>query len=119
MYKQSTIFRRKILLFMVSENHIAVEAVQMSHKVVRASKFRNVFGTAWKKERCFTNIRVSKSTWDSTFCSVNPKFLAVIVESAGGGAFIVIKLSSQVCKKQFPRNAMYIKGTVYVWCQHF
>lgn len=34
--------------------------------------------------------RVSKSSWDSTFCSVNQKFLAVITESAGGGAFVVL-----------------------------
>ena len=34
--------------------------------------------------------RVSKASWDSTFCSVNPKFLAIIVESGGGGAFLVL-----------------------------
>lgn len=38
-------------------------------------------------------LRVSKSSWDSTFCSVNPKFLAVITESAGGGAFIVLPIN--------------------------
>jgi coronin-1B/1C/6 len=37
--------------------------------------------------------RVSKSSWDSTFCAVNPKFLAVIVESGGGGAFLVLPIS--------------------------
>ena len=64
----------------------------MSFKQVRPSKFRNVFGTAWKREQCYDNIRVSKYSWDSTFCSVNPKFIAVITESAGGGAFIVLPL---------------------------
>ena len=34
--------------------------------------------------------RVSKSSWDSTFCAVNPKFVAVIVESGGGGAFLIL-----------------------------
>ena len=46
-----------------------------------------------KREQCYDNIRVSKSSWDSTFCAVNPKFLAVIVESGGGGAFLVMPLS--------------------------
>jgi coronin-1B/1C/6 len=49
-----------------------------------------VYGQAAKREQCYDNIRVSKSSWDSTFCAVNPKFLAIIVESAGGGAFIVL-----------------------------
>lgn len=62
----------------------------MSFRVVRSSKFRHVYGTALKREQCFDNIRVSKSSWDSTFCAVNPKFVAIIVESAGGGAFIVL-----------------------------
>lgn len=64
----------------------------MSFKV-RSSKFRHVYGTALKREYCYDNIRVSKSSWDSTFCAVNPKFVACIVESAGGGAFIVLPLS--------------------------
>lgn len=62
----------------------------MSFRIVRSSKFRHVYGTALKREQCYDNIRVSKSSWDSTFCAVNPKFLAIIVESAGGGAFIVL-----------------------------
>ncbi|XP_063832826.1 uncharacterized protein LOC135082011 isoform X1 [Ostrinia nubilalis] len=62
----------------------------MSFRVVRSSKFRHVYGQALKREQCYDNIRVSKSSWDSTFCAVNPKFLAIIVESAGGGAFIVL-----------------------------
>lgn len=57
---------------------------------VRSSKFRHVYGQGLKREQCYDNIRVSKSSWDSTFCAVNPKFLAIIVESAGGGAFIVL-----------------------------
>ncbi|KAG8232728.1 hypothetical protein J437_LFUL013321 [Ladona fulva] len=66
---------------------------QMSFRVVRSSKFRHVYGSALKREQCYDNIRVSKSSWDSTFCAVNPKFLAIIVESAGGGAFIVLPLN--------------------------
>jgi coronin-1B/1C/6 len=65
----------------------------MSFRVVRSSKYRHVYGTAYKREQCYDNIRVSKSSWDSTFCTVNVKFVAIIVESGGGGAFIVVQLS--------------------------
>ncbi|XP_047537923.1 coronin-6 isoform X1 [Vanessa atalanta] len=67
-----------------------LQPAKMSFRVVRSSKFRHVYGQALKREQCYDNIRVSKSSWDSTFCAVNPKFLAIIVESAGGGAFIVL-----------------------------
>lgn len=60
---------------------------------MRQSKFRHVFGQAAKPEQSYDDIRVSKVTWDSSFCAVNPKFLAVIVESSGGGAFLVLPLS--------------------------
>jgi len=62
----------------------------MSFRVVRQSKFRHIFGANLKRDQCFDNIRVSKSSWDSTFCAVNPKFVAVIVESGGGGAFLIL-----------------------------
>ena len=62
----------------------------MSFRVVRQSKFRHIFGANMKREQCYDNIRVSKSSWDSTFCAVNPKFIAIIVESGGGGAFLVL-----------------------------
>lgn len=65
----------------------------MSYRQVRPSKFRNVFGSAWKREQCYDSIRISKFPCDSTFCSVNPKFLAVATESAGGGAFVVLPLN--------------------------
>lgn len=65
----------------------------MSRSIVRQSKFRHVFGQAAKAEQSYDDIRVSKVTWDSSFCAVNPKFLAVIVESSGGGAFLVLPLS--------------------------
>lgn len=60
---------------------------------MRQSKFRHVFGQAAKAEQSYDDIRVSKVTWDSSFCAINPKFLAVIVESSGGGAFLVLPLS--------------------------
>lgn len=64
----------------------------MSVRVVRNSKFRHVFGTGLRKEQCYDNIRITKNSWDSNFCAVNPKFLAIVTEAAGGGAFLVLPL---------------------------
>ena len=65
----------------------------MSFRVVRQSKFRHVFGANNKREQCYDNIRITRASWDSTFCCVNPKFIACIVESGGGGAFLVMPLT--------------------------
>lgn len=69
------------------------QVLTMSRKVVRTSKFRHVFGQAVKADQCYDDIRISQMTWDSNFCTVNPKFVAMIVDSSGGGAFIVLPLS--------------------------
>jgi len=61
-------------------------------RVVRQSKFRHVFGQAAKNDQCYDDIRVSRVTWDSSFCAVNPKFVALIIEASGGGAFLVLPL---------------------------
>lgn len=59
---------------------------------VRKSHFRHVFGTAAKKDHCYAEgVRISKNSVESPYCAVNPKFLAIIVASAGGGAFLVLK----------------------------
>ncbi|EEB13724.1 Coronin-6, putative [Pediculus humanus corporis] len=92
----------------------------MSFRVVRSSKFRHVYGSALKREQCYDNIRVSKSSWDSTFCCVNPKFLAIIVESAGGGAFIVLPLNKVGrIAADYPLVGGH-KGPVLdiAWCPH-
>lgn len=66
----------------------------MSVRVVRQSKFRHVFGQAGKKEQWYDGMRITRSNWEgSTYCAVNTKYLAIIVESAGGGAFIVLPIS--------------------------
>ncbi|CAG07210.1 unnamed protein product, partial [Tetraodon nigroviridis] len=65
----------------------------MSRSFVRNSKFRHVFGQASKADQCYDDIRISQMTWDSNFCSVNPKFVAMIVDASGGGAFMVLPLS--------------------------
>jgi len=60
--------------------------------IVRFSKFRHVFGTAAKPEDQYSDIKVTRTSWDSNFCSVNPKFVAIVVEGAGGGPFLVLPL---------------------------
>lgn len=64
----------------------------MMRRVVRQSKFRHVFGQAVRNDQCYDDIRVSRVTWDSSFCAVNPKFIAIIIDASGGGAFIVLPL---------------------------
>ncbi|KAL0267241.1 UNVERIFIED_CONTAM: hypothetical protein PYX00_009575 [Menopon gallinae] len=69
----------------------------MSFRVVRSSKFRHVYGSA-----------------------LNPKFLAIIVESAGGGAFIVLPLNKV---GRIPADYPLVgghKGPVLdiAWCPH-
>lgn len=64
----------------------------MLRRVVRQSKFRHVFGQAVRNDQCYDDIRVSRVTWDSSFCAVNPKFVAIIIEASGGGAFLVLPL---------------------------
>ena len=59
---------------------------------IKTAKFRHVFGQSTRKDGCYENIRITKNAHDSNFCAVNPKFLAVVLESVGGGAFLVLPL---------------------------
>ena len=61
---------------------------------MRTSKFRHVYGSPAKKEHCFEGVRITKNAHDGSFCAVNPKFLAIVTESAGGGTFVVIQLEN-------------------------
>lgn len=60
---------------------------------VRSSKFRHVYGSPAKRERCYDNVKITKNAHDSHFCAVNPKFVAVVTEVAGGGAFLVLPIN--------------------------
>ncbi|KAG1654186.1 Coronin-1C [Nymphon striatum] len=64
----------------------------MSFRVVRSSKFRHVYGQPAKREQCYDNIRITKNSWDSSLSAVNPKFIAIITEAAGGGSFLVLPI---------------------------
>lgn len=66
-------------------------------KFVRSSKFRHVFGQAAKKDHCYEGFAVSRNAVESPFCAVNPKFIAIILSSAGGGAFLVLKHDEVGC----------------------
>lgn len=65
---------------------------QLWFKGVRSSKFRHVYGEPAKRDQCYDNIPITKNAHDSQFCAVNSKFIAIVTEVAGGGAFIVIPI---------------------------
>ncbi|NXE01664.1 COR1B protein, partial [Chaetorhynchus papuensis] len=89
-------------------------------KVVRQSKFRHVFGQAVKNDQCYDDIRVSRVTWDSTFCAVNPSFVAIIVEASGGGAFLVLPLhKTGRIDKSYPTVCGHTGPVLDIdWCPH-
>ncbi|KAH3687595.1 hypothetical protein WICPIJ_001405 [Wickerhamomyces pijperi] len=64
-----------------------------SGRFVRASKYRHVYGSAYKKELQYDNIRITKNAWDSNILQTNGKYISVNWNSSGGGAFAVIPVS--------------------------
>uniref|UniRef100_A0A3Q2CSY9 Coronin n=1 Tax=Cyprinodon variegatus TaxID=28743 RepID=A0A3Q2CSY9_CYPVA len=58
----------------------------------RSSKFRHVFGKAATKENCYDGVPITRSVQDNHFCAVNPRFIAIITECVGGGAFLVLSV---------------------------
>ncbi|KAM4808719.1 coronin-2A [Rhinophrynus dorsalis] len=58
----------------------------------RISKYRHVFGKPANKENCYDCVPITRSVHDNHFCAVNPNFIAVVTECAGGGAFLVIPI---------------------------
>jgi coronin-1B/1C/6 len=80
----------------------------------------HVFGQASKKSDCYDNIRITKSAWDSTFCAVNPKFVAIITESAGGGAFLVLPLEKVGrIDREIPLVSGHKAAVLDIaWCPH-
>ncbi|WEW56996.1 Coronin-like protein crn1 [Emydomyces testavorans] len=79
----------------------------MASRFVRASKYRHVFGRSTRKEQCYDNLRISTNAWDTNLVKpspstavtcglidpqVNPEYLSVNWETAGGGAFAVIPI---------------------------
>uniref|UniRef100_A0AAQ6ADZ5 Coronin n=1 Tax=Amphiprion ocellaris TaxID=80972 RepID=A0AAQ6ADZ5_AMPOC len=89
-------------------------------RVVRQSKFRHVFGQVVKNDQCYDDIRVSRVTWDSAFCAVNPKFVAIIIEASGGGAFLVLPLhKTGRIDKSYPTVCGHTGPVLDIdWCPH-
>ncbi|KAK8394547.1 hypothetical protein O3P69_006598 [Scylla paramamosain] len=65
---------------------------QNTFRGIRSSKFRHVYGKGARKENCYENVLITQKAHDTAACAVNPKFVAIAVEVAGGGAFIVLPL---------------------------
>jgi len=57
------------------------------------SRFRHVYGSAASRDQCYDGVRVSTGGGqDASLCAVNRRFLAIVVQSSGGGVFVVIPL---------------------------
>ena len=66
---------------------------------MRQSKFRHVYCKPVKHEQCISDVRITEITWDSLFCAVNPKFIAIITKGSGGPFQVipVTKVSFKRC----------------------
>ncbi|XP_055087625.1 uncharacterized protein LOC117392154 [Periophthalmus magnuspinnatus] len=98
----------------------AASKKDMLRRVVRQSKFRHVFGQAVRNDQCYDDIRVSRVTWDSSFCAVNPKFVAIIIDASGGGAFLVLPLhKTGRIDKVYPTVCGHTGPVLDIeWCPH-
>lgn len=63
-------------------------------RVVRSSKFRHVFGSVFKKEECYDELKVTRNAWDSNYVCANPNYFGLIWEAGGGGSFAVVPYSN-------------------------
>ncbi|XP_066515231.1 coronin-2B-like [Hoplias malabaricus] len=62
------------------------------HPPYRSSKFRHVYGKPASKDQSYDGLPITRGVHDNHCCAVNPRFIAVVTECAGGGAFIVIPI---------------------------
>ena len=57
------------------------------------SRYRHVFGSPGSRDQCYEGVRASTGTaHDTSLCAVNRRYIAMIVESSGGGVFVVLPL---------------------------
>jgi len=66
----------------------------MSSNLPRKSKYRHVFADPPKTEDIWSGIRLTSESWDSNYCSVNPKWIAVPWNVGGGGAVGILDMKS-------------------------
>ncbi|TRY60277.1 hypothetical protein DNTS_009653 [Danionella cerebrum] len=55
--------------------------------------FGHVIGKAVEKWRCYCSLSITQCVQDNHLCAVNPRFVAVVTECTGGGAFLVIPIN--------------------------
>ncbi|EFQ99553.1 coronin-1C [Nannizzia gypsea CBS 118893] len=79
----------------------------MAGRFVRSSKYRHIFGRSTRKDQCYDSLRVSTNAWDTNLLKVNPEFISVNWETAGGGAFAVIPLHE---KGRLPERIPLFRG---------
>ncbi|XP_046724848.1 coronin-2A isoform X3 [Silurus meridionalis] len=58
----------------------------------QGSKFRHVYGKPASKGQSYDGLPITHGVHDNHCCAINPLFIAVVTECAGGGAFIVISI---------------------------
>ncbi|XP_017342326.1 coronin-2B isoform X1 [Ictalurus punctatus] len=56
------------------------------------SKFRHVYGKPAGKGQSYDGLLITRGVHDNHCCAINPRFMAVVTECAGGGAFIIISI---------------------------
>jgi WD40 repeat protein len=61
--------------------------------IVRESKFRHLFGKPWKKDLCYTDVKLQSSANQSNAIRVSDSYFAVPWQTAGGGSLVVVPLS--------------------------
>jgi coronin-1B/1C/6 len=71
-------------------------------RFVRSSKFRHVFGTPAKKENTYDGVKPTRSAWDSNKVAASTKFIGLIWDAQGGGAFAVLNSDKPGKLGQFP-----------------
>jgi hypothetical protein len=71
-------------------------------RFVRSSKFRHVFGTPAKKELTYDGVKPTRSAWDSNKVAASTKFVGLIWDAQGGGAFAVLSNDNKGKLGQFP-----------------
>lgn len=57
---------------------------------------------------------ITQKTHDTAACAVNPKFVAIVVEVAGGGAFLVLPLDKVSQKASLWILMVIFNDEVYV-----
>lgn len=72
---------------------------------MKASKFKNVYGEAWKEK--FEDVKGSEITSEGKLIDANTHFLAVSWKSSGGGLVAIIDASTP---HRVPLNIKHITG---------